>query len=60
MNRKLNVMYEKKVIEYSHCRLCGSKELDKVFSLGNQYINDFVEESEIGKGIKSPLETKIS
>ena len=49
-------MYERKVIEYSHCRLCGSKELDKVFSLGNQYINDFVEESEIGKGIKSPLE----
>lgn len=49
-------MYERKVIEYIHCRLCGSKELDKVFSLGNQYINDFVEESEIGKGIKSPLE----
>ncbi len=49
-------MDERKVIEYSHCRLCGSKELDKVFSLGNQYINDFVEESKIGKGIKSPLE----
>jgi len=49
-------MNERKVIEYNHCRLCGSKELDEVFSLGNQYINDFVEESKIGKGIKSPLE----
>ena len=47
-------MYERKVIEYSHCRLCGSNELEKVFSLGNQYINDFVEESKIGKGFKSP------
>ena len=43
-------------IEYDHCRLCGSKDLAPVFSLGNQYINDFVEESMIGKGTKAPLD----
>lgn len=38
------------------CRLCGSKELKDVFSLGEQFINDFVPEERIGKGLKAPLE----
>jgi NDP-4-keto-2,6-dideoxyhexose 3-C-methyltransferase len=43
-------------IEHNKCRLCGDPNLDKVFSLGNQYINDFVTESNIGKGVIAPLE----
>lgn len=38
------------------CRLCGSKELKDVFSLGEQFINDFVPAERIGKGLKAPLE----
>jgi len=38
------------------CRLCGSSGLRDVFSLGDQYINDFVPPERIGKGLKAPLE----
>lgn len=38
------------------CRLCGSSKLQEVFSLGEQYINDFVPAERIGKGLKAPLE----
>ncbi len=38
------------------CRLCGSKALCNVFSLGHQYINDFVPRERIGKGLKAPLD----
>jgi NDP-4-keto-2,6-dideoxyhexose 3-C-methyltransferase len=38
------------------CRLCGSGNLQDVFSLGEQYINDFVPEDRLGKGLKAPLE----
>lgn len=38
------------------CRLCGSDELKDVFSLGEQYVNDFVPEEKIGQGAKAPLE----
>jgi NDP-4-keto-2,6-dideoxyhexose 3-C-methyltransferase len=38
------------------CRLCGSKELNEVFSLGEQYINNFVPKDDIGKGLKAPLD----
>jgi SAM-dependent methyltransferase len=41
------------------CRLCGSKELQDVFTLGNQYINDFVPAERIGKGLTAPLELVI-
>lgn len=40
----------------STCRLCGSPDLQEVFSVGNQYINDFVPEDKIGKGIRAPLD----
>lgn len=36
------------------CRLCGSKKLTKVLSLGNQYVSDFV--TPTGQHPKSPLE----
>jgi len=38
------------------CRLCGSNRLQDVFSLGEQYINDFVPKERINKGLKAPLE----
>jgi len=38
------------------CRLCGSSDLYDVFSLGEQYINDFVPPERIGKGRKAPLD----
>jgi len=38
------------------CRLCHSSNLREVFSLGEQYINDFVPQEKIGAGLKAPLE----
>lgn len=49
-------MNTRQTVEYNHCRLCGNKSLDNVFSIGNQYINDFVEEANVGRGTKAPLE----
>ncbi|MFA7327923.1 MAG: class I SAM-dependent methyltransferase [Candidatus Ratteibacteria bacterium] len=41
------------------CRLCGSNKLQEVFSLGEQYINDFVPAERVGKGLKAPLDLII-
>jgi NDP-4-keto-2,6-dideoxyhexose 3-C-methyltransferase len=38
------------------CRLCGSDDLCEAFSLGEQYINDFVPPEKVGQGLKAPLE----
>ena len=38
------------------CRLCDSADLHEVFSVGDQYINDFVPADKIGKGLKAPLD----
>lgn len=46
-------------IKRDTCRLCGSDTLTSVFSLGEQYINDFVPPERIGKGLKAPLELVI-
>lgn len=40
----------------TRCRLCGAEGLEEVFSLGDQYINDFVPHERIGKGLKAPLD----
>lgn len=45
-----------KTIEHHKCRLCGNPNLEEVFSLGDQYINDFVVKEKIGKGVIAPLE----
>ena len=47
---------DRKTVTHDKCRLCKNPNLESVFSLGNQYINDFVEESRVGKGLKAPLE----
>ena len=38
------------------CRLCGFADLHDVFSVGDQYINDFVPGDRIGKGLRAPLD----
>ncbi len=49
-------MNDRKIFTYNNCRLCGKEGLDEVFTLGQQFINDFVTEEQIGKGFKAPLE----
>lgn len=44
------------VVEHNICRLCGSEKITDVFSLGEQYVNNFVNKEDIGKGIKAPLD----
>jgi len=43
-------------ITRENCRLCGSGNLEDIFSLGEQYVNDFVPAEDIGKGLKAPLD----
>lgn len=43
-------------VEHHKCRLCGNDELDFIFSIGNQYINDFVTKENIEKGKTAPLD----
>ena len=49
-------MNDLKTVEHKNCRLCGHSPLNEVFSLGDQYINDFVTKDRIEKGLKAPLE----
>jgi len=48
-----------KTIKHNICRLCGSDNLEEAFSLGDQYINDFVEKDKVKAGIKAPLDLVI-
>lgn len=45
-----------RVVEHTSCRLCRSRGLKDVFSLGQQYINDFVPRERVGEGRQAPLE----
>lgn len=45
-----------KILKHLCCRLCGSDQLEDAFSLGEQYINDFVEKDKVTTGIKAPLD----
>ena len=45
-----------KVSKHLFCRLCGSDQLEDAFSLGEQYINDFVEKDKVTAGTKAPLD----
>jgi NDP-4-keto-2,6-dideoxyhexose 3-C-methyltransferase len=45
-----------KTVTHTTCRLCRSSNLEDVFSLGLQYINDFVPHEKIGTGIQAPLD----
>ncbi len=50
------MMKVKEVVKHTRCRLCKNPNLDPLFSLGEQYINDFVLEKDIGKGVKAPID----
>ncbi len=43
-------------IKRKTCRLCGANNLREVFSLGMQYVNNFVTQDKIGTGLKAPLD----
>ena len=45
-----------KTIKHDKCRLCGSENLVDAFSIGNQYINNFVSKDKIKDGIQAPLD----
>ena len=49
-------MVNMEIVEHTSCRLCGSDKLTEAFSIGNQFINDFVDKKDIGKGRKAPLD----
>lgn len=42
-----------------HCRVCGSTDLTFLFSLGEQYVNNFVELGHELDGVKYPLELEL-
>lgn len=37
------------------CRVCGSDRLTELFSLGEQYVSDFVSVENVHKGVKCPI-----
>lgn len=45
-----------KTITRTTCRVCNSSQLTPLFSLGEQYVNNFVNKEEAYSGIKAPLE----
>ena len=49
-------MQTMETITRTTCRLCDSNNLHDVFSIGEQYINDFVPPERVGKGLKAPLD----
>ena len=44
------------VTERKTCRVCNSKILKPLYSIGEQYVNNFIEKDEITKCIRAPLE----
>ncbi len=47
------------VIQRTTCRVCGSNNLTHLFSLGSQYVSDFVTEDKVGTGIKVPITLQL-
>src|SRR5690554_5554884 len=41
------------------CRICGSEDLVPLFSLGEQYVNNFVSKEDITTGPKAPIELEL-
>ena len=38
------------------CRVCGSRNLSSILSLGNLYVSDFLDSPDLSRGIRAPLE----
>lgn len=45
-----------KIITRSTCRVCGSDKLSPLFSIGTQYVNNFIDREELKDCIQAPLE----
>lgn len=45
-----------RVITRKTCRICGSDKLSPLFSLGTQYVNNFIDQDELEKCVQAPLE----
>jgi len=43
-------------ITRSTCRLCNSSDFTPVYSIGEQYVNNFIDKDELDQCIKAPLE----
>lgn len=44
------------VVEHRKCRLCGSDDLDFVYSFGDLFVSNFVDEANIRTGVRAPLD----
>lgn len=40
----------------THCRVCNAEEMVPLFSLGNHFVNDFVEKNKVKAGVQCPIE----
>jgi NDP-4-keto-2,6-dideoxyhexose 3-C-methyltransferase len=47
------------VTERKTCRVCGSASMTPLFSLGTQFVSDFVAREDIHKGIKAPIDLEV-
>lgn len=47
------------IIQRTTCRVCGSSDLTHLFSLGTQFVSNFVEEDQIDNGIKCPITLQL-
>ncbi len=45
-----------KTITRSTCRICDSQNLSFMYSIGNQYVNNFIDKDKLDQCIKAPLE----
>ena len=45
-----------KTLTIKKCRLCGNKKLNKIYSLGNFFVSNFVKKNQVLNSIKAPLE----
>jgi hypothetical protein len=45
-----------KTLKTLKCRLCGNKNLLKIYSFGNLFVSNFVSKKNIRKGVKAPLD----
>ncbi len=44
------------VVKHNKCRLCGSEDLVDVYSFGDLYVSNFVDEADIANGVRAPLD----
>ena len=48
--------YSQEITKRSTCRVCNSNKIVDLYSLGDQYINNFIEKKDLDKCLKAPLD----